>query len=154
MDRDFLIELFAGFGPVTVRRMFSGYGVSADGITFSLVLRGAVYLRADENSIPRFEAEGSKPFQYEAKGKIRMIGSYWQLPERLYDDPDDVTDWARTAFAAAERVALAKRSKAKRVKKVAVKKAAVKTAKKSVKKAPSQVGKKTRTAAKKRKTSS
>jgi len=36
MDRDFLIDLFADFGPVTIRRMFSGYGISADGINFAL----------------------------------------------------------------------------------------------------------------------
>ncbi|CAN5333511.1 TfoX/Sxy family protein [soil metagenome] len=116
MDRDFLSELFAGFGPVTIRRMFSGYGVSADGINFSLVLRGAVYLRADDATIGRFESEGSKPFQYEMKGKLRMIRSYWQLPERLYDDPDEMAEWARGAFAAAERAALAKRSKVKKAK--------------------------------------
>jgi DNA transformation protein len=126
MDRDFLTELFAGFGPVTIRRMFSGYGVSADGINFALVLRGAIYLRADAQSIPRFEAEGSKPFSYEAQGKVRVVGSYWQLPERLYDDPDEVTEWARAAHAAAGRAALAKRNKVKRPKKaVAKKKSAV-----------------------------
>jgi DNA transformation protein len=130
MDRDFLAELFAGFGPVTIRRMFSGYGVSADGINFALVLRGAIYLRADTQSIPRFEAEGSKPFSYEAQGKVRMIGSYWQLPERLYDDPDEVTEWARAAHAAAGRAALAKRNKVKRPKKAVAKKVVKKTAKK------------------------
>jgi DNA transformation protein and related proteins len=131
MDRDFLSELFAGFGQVTIRRMFSGYGVSADGINFSLVLRGAIYLRADEQTIPRFESEGSKCFQYEARGKIRMIASYWQLPERLYDDPDEITEWARAAYAAAGRAALKKRV---RVKKVAKKKVAKKAAKKIAKK--------------------
>lgn len=125
MDRDFLIDLFAGFGPVAIRRMFSGFGVSADGINFALVLRGAIYLRADEQTVPRFEAEGSKPFQYEMQGKLRMIASYWQLPERLYDDPNEVTEWARAAYAAAERAALKKRSKKKPVKK-AVKKIAAK----------------------------
>jgi DNA transformation protein len=132
MDRDFLSELFAGFGPVTIRRMFSGYGISADGINFSLVLRGAVYLRADDQTIPRFESEGSKPFQYEAQGKVRMIGSYWQLPERLYDDPDEVTEWARAAYVAAERAALAKRAR-KRVVKKAAKKAVKKATKKVAK---------------------
>lgn len=130
MDRDFLIELFAGFGPVAIRRMFSGFGISADGINFSLVLRGAIYLRADEQTVPRFEAEGSKPFQYEMQGKLRMIASYWQLPERLYDDPDEVTEWAKAAYAAAERAALKKRSKKKPVKKKIAKK---KSAKKAVK---------------------
>jgi DNA transformation protein len=46
---------------------------------------------------------------------VRTIGSYWQLPERLYDEPDEVTAWARAAHAAAGRAALAKRSKVKRV---------------------------------------
>ena len=40
MDRDFLIDLFADFGPVTIRRMFSGFGISADGTNFALALRG------------------------------------------------------------------------------------------------------------------
>ena len=32
MDREFLIDLFADFGPVAIRKMFSGYGIPADGI--------------------------------------------------------------------------------------------------------------------------
>lgn len=131
MDRDFLIELFAGFGPVAIRRMFSGYGVSADAVNFALVLRGAIYLRADENSIPRFEAEGCGPFSYEMKGKVRTIGSYWRLPERLYDEPDEVTEWARTAHVAAERAALVKRS---RMRKVTVKKVGKKSSSTATKK--------------------
>jgi hypothetical protein len=69
MDRDYLIDLFVDFGPVTVRRMFSGFGISADGTNFALALRGGLYLRADEQTVARFEAEGSKPFQYQTKAK-------------------------------------------------------------------------------------
>ena len=105
MDRDFLIDLFASFGPVTIRRMFSGFGISADGINFAMVLRGGLYFRADEQSIPRFEAEGLKPFQYQTRLKQVTVGSYWQLPERLYDDPDELAGWARDALAAAKRAA-------------------------------------------------
>ena len=47
MDRDFLIDLFSDFGPVTIRRMFSGFGISADGINFALALRSGLYFRAD-----------------------------------------------------------------------------------------------------------
>ena len=81
MDRDFLIELFAGFGPVTIRRMFSGFGISADGTNFALALRGGLYLRADEHNIPQFEAEGSGPFQYQQRktAKTVTVNSYWQI---------------------------------------------------------------------------
>ena len=126
MDRDFLIELFADFGPVTIRRMFSGFGISADGTNFALALRGGVYLRADEQTIPRFEMEGSIPFQYQTRARIVTVNSYWQLPARLYDDPEELTDWARAALAAAQRAALRKRPRER--------KKASKKAKKAVKK--------------------
>src|SRR3977135_4296754 len=128
MDRDFLIDLFADFGPVTIRRMFSGFGISADGTNFALALRGGLYLRADDQTIPRFEAAGSKPFQYQTRAKTVTVGSYWQLPERLYDDPEELTGWARAALAAAQRAALGKgrEGKKKTVEKIAKKKKASK----------------------------
>jgi DNA transformation protein len=116
MDRDFLIDLFAAFGPVTIRRMFSGFGISVDGVTFALALREAIYLRADASDIPRFEAERSAPFQYQTRVRTVTVGSYWRLPERLYDDPDELAQWARAALAAAQRAALSKATKAKRSK--------------------------------------
>jgi len=106
MDRDYLAEMFADFGPVTIRRMFSGFGISADGINFALALRGGLYLRADSQTIPRFEAERARPFQYQTKARTVTVNSYWQLPERLYDDPQEFGDWARAALAAAHRAAL------------------------------------------------
>ncbi|MEA2912599.1 MAG: transformation protein [Bradyrhizobium sp.] len=121
MDRDFLIDLFSDFGPVTIRRMFSGFGISADGTNFALALRGGLYFRADGETIPRFEAEGSQPFQYQTRTKTVTVGSYWQLPARLYDDPEELTVWARAALAAAQRAALAKGKKGKRAAKKAVK---------------------------------
>src|SRR5579871_4808319 len=116
MDRDFLTDLFADFGPVTIRRMFSGYGISADGINFALALRAGVYFRADEATIPRFEAEGSKPFQYQQRStaKVVTVNSYWELPARLFDDSEELTIWARAALAAAQRAALSKRSRTRK----------------------------------------
>lgn len=135
MDRDFLQELFSEFGPVTLRRMFSGYGVSVEGTNFALVLRGSIYFRVDDQNRPQFEEEGSKPFQYDARGKVVTIGSYWQLPDRLYDDPEDLAQWARGSLAAAERAAASKRARRPRAKpRKTGGTAAKKTVKKAVKK--------------------
>jgi DNA transformation protein and related proteins len=124
MDRDFLIDLFADFGPVTIRRMFSGHGISADGINFALALRAGLYFRADETTIPQFEAEGSKPFQYQTRAKTVTVNSYWQLPARLFDDSEDLSVWARAALAAAQRAALKKRPRARKAAKAVTNKAA------------------------------
>src|SRR3954452_11443701 len=132
MDRDFLIDLFADFGPVTIRRMFSGFGISADGVNFALSLRSGLYFRADEATIPQFEAEGSKPFSYQTRAKTVTVNSYWELPARLFDDSDELAGWARAALAAAQRAALRKRPKARK----AAKKASTKAAKKVAAKKP------------------
>jgi DNA transformation protein len=133
VDRDFLIDLFADFGPVTIRKMFSGYGISADGINFALALRAGLFFRADEQTIPQFEAEGSKPFQYQTSTKTVTVNSYWELPARLFDDSEELSAWARVALAAAQRAALRKRPKARKAAKKA--KVVTKAKKKAAKKA-------------------
>lgn len=147
MDRDFLIDLFASFGPVTIRRMFSGFGVSVDGVTFALALRDGLFLRADASTIPKLEAEGSAPFQYQTRAKTVTVASYWRLPERLYDDADEFADWARAALAAAQRAALAKATKKPRRKppaKTSAQKTVTKTAKKTTKKPASKTVRKSK----------
>jgi DNA transformation protein len=122
MDRDFLIDLFSDFGPVTIRPMFSGFGISAEGINFAMALRSGLYFRADDQTIPQFEAEGSKPFQYQTRAKTVTVGSYWQLPARLFDEPEELTGWAKAALAAAHRAAVRKRPQARGPGKKAAKK--------------------------------
>jgi DNA transformation protein and related proteins len=118
LDPDFIRDLFASFGPVTVRRMFSGAGIFSDGLMFGLILRDVIYLKADESTIAGFEREGCAPFTY-TRGKQSGRPSehalpYWRVPERLYDDPDELALWARRAFAAAERKRFAARANSKR----------------------------------------
>jgi DNA transformation protein and related proteins len=139
MDRDFLSDLFTHFGPVTIRRMFSGFGISVDGVNFALALRAGLYFRADEQNIPQFEAEGSGPFQYQQRktGKTVTVNSYWQLPARLFDDSEQLAIWARGALSAAQRAVLKKRKRVKKAESPA-KKAAKK--KKAVKKRNRRVG--------------
>jgi len=94
VDAEFINDLFAPFGPVTVRRMFGSAGIYREGLMFALVFDGAIFLKVDDASIRDFEREGSRPFVYtraKSPGKIgRASLSYWRLPERLYDDPEEL----------------------------------------------------------------
>ena len=118
LDPEFLRDLFAQFRPVTIRRMFSGAGLFAEGVMFGLVVRDVIYFKVDETSIADFEREASQPFTY-TRGKNTGRASsatlaYWRLPERLYDDPDELAVWAGRALAIAERKKFAPRQRAKR----------------------------------------
>jgi DNA transformation protein and related proteins len=117
MDQDAIAEMFSAYGQIQSKRMFSGFGLYSEGVCFCLVLRGGeFYFKVDETSAPRFEAEGCKPFSYSQRrsGKVVTVNSFWQMPERLYDDPDELADWTRQAVAVALRLQLAKSSRKKK----------------------------------------
>ncbi len=111
MDPDFIQELFAAFGPVSVRRLFGGAGIYADGVLIGAVFRDEVYLKADAETAPRFEAEGCGTFEYATRTGTRAITSFRKLPERLYDDADELADWARQALGVVRRKAAAKQKR-------------------------------------------
>ena len=109
MDPEFIRDLFAQFRPVTVRRMFSGAGIFADGLMFGLVVDGAIHLKVDETNIADFEREGSRPFTY-TRGKSSGETTRHAL-HRIGDCRNGFTTtpmessrlWAERAFAVAER---------------------------------------------------
>jgi DNA transformation protein len=100
--REFVEELLAAFGPVRIKPMFGGAGVYADGINFGLIAGDTLYLKVDDGNRAAFEAEGMSPFVYQGRDKPVTM-SYWQVPDRLLDDAEDMADWAHAALAAAQR---------------------------------------------------
>jgi DNA transformation protein and related proteins len=100
---NFVKDQMAPLGPIVSRRMFSGAGLYYDGVIFALILREALYFKVDEGNRAAYVAEGLSPFSYQVKGRTVEIGSYRRVPERLFDDADEMVDWARAALAAGRR---------------------------------------------------
>ena len=106
----YLEELLSAFGPISIRNMFSGAGVYADGVMFAILVDDTLYLKADQAFSPDFAAEGKGPFTYRPKDRAPVAMSYWEVPDRLLDDAEELAVWARRAHA----IALAAKSKASR----------------------------------------
>jgi DNA transformation protein len=102
---DDIQDMFCEFGPVSVRRMFGGAGIYSDGIMFGLVADDVIYLKADATTVPDYEREGLPPFTYTTGKDRRTEMSYRRMPDRLYDDPEELVHWAQNALAAAKRSA-------------------------------------------------
>jgi len=100
MDRARIEELFAPFAAVSVKRMFGGHGVYADGLFFAIEAGGEIYLKADRHSAARFQEAGSRPFVYQGKDRPITV-SYWSLP--ALEDTDELVRWATFAVEAARR---------------------------------------------------
>ena len=102
---EFLREQLAPLGGLTIRRMFGKTGVFCDGGMFGMVTENTLYFRVDDHNRETFkEARSFPPLNYEKKGCTIDL-SFWRVPERLFDEPDELVAWARAALAAAHRVA-------------------------------------------------
>jgi DNA transformation protein len=110
----FVKELFAGMGPVQIKRLFGGAGIYADGVMFGLLGSDTIHIKANDDAMKAaLRAEGSGPFVWTPqngprKGEKIDLG-YWRLPEAALDDPDEAVKWGRRALALAKSKAAAKK---------------------------------------------
>ncbi len=103
-------DLFAGIGPVEVRRIFGGAGVYRGDACFALLVDGAILMRADEALGADYAAAGSDQWVYDGGRRGPVAMPYWRLPEAAADDPDEAAAWARRSLVPAEKAAADKRA--------------------------------------------
>ncbi|CAM8670450.1 TfoX Regulator of competence-specific genes [Comamonadaceae bacterium] len=127
---DYCCDLLSTQGRCVAKRMFGGWGISVEGLTFAIIadLGGGdkLWLKADEVCRSRFEAAGCERFVYVGKSKTASMG-YYTAPEEAMDSHDAMLPWARLSLECAIRANAAKAT----VKRAGPKKLAEKAAQKS-----------------------
>jgi DNA transformation protein len=112
---NYLIDLLAPWGEVKAKGMFGGWGLYRKGRIFCIVVDDTPYFKVDDSNRADYEAAGSEPFSYMARGDRRVLMSYWQVPGDILDDQDTLQEWAEKAYRAAlASKAQPKKRKAKR----------------------------------------
>lgn len=100
---DYIEDVFAGVGKVTVRRMFGGQGVYAGDVMFALGHDDTLYVKTDDDMQNELAALGSAPFMFQMPSKPQPTTTgYWRLPDTALDDPDEATVWGKRALAVAQ----------------------------------------------------
>jgi len=108
-------DLFREFGPIRLKRFFGGEGICRDDIMIGMVFGETIYFKTNEDTRKAFVAEKTKPFSFKKHTTGETIVTGWYaLPDRLYDDPDELAQWARAAYevAASSPTGVRKRKKA------------------------------------------
>ena len=126
----YCVELLEPLGAVRVKRMFGGHGLYVDDLFIAIVSDEQLYLKADEQSLPAFDAAGSVPFCFNKQGETIQT-HYRRAPEEAMESPVLMRPWARLALEAALRkrtaVKPAGKQSATTTKKKMTKKTAAKT---------------------------
>jgi DNA transformation protein len=98
--REHCVELLAPLGRVRWRRMFGGVGIYVDDLFIAIIAAERLYLKADPQARPRFEAAGCEPFVYSARTGTVSLG-YWSAPPEAMESPALMEPWGHLAMQAA-----------------------------------------------------
>jgi DNA transformation protein len=89
--------------------MFGGVGIYAEDVFFALVDDDTLYFKVDDSTRPGFEDRGMKAFRpYGEDGEVMQ---YYEVPEELLEDPEELRAWVAAAIGVARR---ARRGRARR----------------------------------------
>ncbi|HEY4124451.1 MAG TPA: TfoX/Sxy family protein [Rhizomicrobium sp.] len=125
MDAHRFDDLFSEFGPIRLRRFFGGEGIVAEDVMIGMVFSDVIYFKTDEETRKAFAAENSKPFSFLKRSTGETIVTTWfALPDRLYDDPEELAQWARAALDVARKAPAEKKKRKAAVRKPIKKKKA------------------------------
>ena len=109
-------DLFAEFGPIQIRRFFGGEGIYAGDIMIGMVFDDMIYFTTDTATRTAFLAESCKPFTFLKRSTGETVETHWySAPDRLYDDPEELAQWARLALGVASTSETTRKKQAKRV---------------------------------------
>ena len=101
---DYSCELLQSAGPCVAKRMFGGWGISVDGLTIAILANlgggDTLWLKANADTRPIFEAAGCQRFSYDAAGTVRGL-NYYSAPADAMESPALMQPWARLALEAA-----------------------------------------------------
>ena len=98
--RQFVEEQLGRVVPVRTRRMFGGVGIYSGDLFFALIDDDVLYLKADGENRPDFEAAGMQPFRPLEDERPMQ---YFELPGGLLEDVERLEPWVKKALAAAAR---------------------------------------------------
>jgi DNA transformation protein len=99
--RTYLLEQMGQVRPVSSRPMFGGLCIFAEGRAFAVADDDVLYFKVDDSNRPDFVAAGKGPFL--PFGDPAKPMQYYELPEEVLEDPDQLALWMAKAIAVAAR---------------------------------------------------
>lgn len=104
---EYIKELLNGFPEYTTKKYFGGVAFRSsyfgEDKQFAVVLADTLYFVVDDQTRPKYEELGLKPFSYDKQDKTVIVKKWYTAPEALFEDEEMMQSWAMDALEAAVR---------------------------------------------------
>ena len=92
--RDIVLDQLRSLEGVSCRAMFGGYGLYLGADFFGILYDGRLYFKTDESTREAYRDRGMGLF---APGGNQVLKSYYEVPEEIVEDDEELSSWAREA---------------------------------------------------------
>ena len=94
---EYILELLEPIGPIRTGRFFGGVGISKDSLQFAMIMGNSLYFAVDDDTRRKYEQAGMQPFSYMTKKGRVQVRKYFELPEDVLTDPEQLRLWTQEA---------------------------------------------------------
>jgi DNA transformation protein and related proteins len=97
----YILDSLKRVGSVKTGRFFGGIGFSCNSLQFAMMMEERLYFVVDDNTRKIYEAVGMQAFSYATKKGRIQVRRYFEVPEEVLDNPEQLEHWAKEAISIA-----------------------------------------------------
>jgi len=91
---EYVVDQVSSLGEVTVKAMFSSWGLYLDGRFFAIANDGVLYLKTDSETAVKYRELGMEPF---SPSQDQVLKNYLEVPADILDDRERLMVWVEEA---------------------------------------------------------
>ncbi len=110
-----ILEQLETIGSIRASRFFGGVGLSFDSVQFAMMMGDSLYFVVDEATREKYDHAGMPPFSYSTKNGLVKVRRYYEVPEDILADPEQLVTWTKEAIQIARATKKPKRIQKKTV---------------------------------------
>lgn len=107
----FLEDCLLSDSSFSKKSMFWWYAIYKNKKVFSIFIDDIIYFKVWENNRKYFEKYNSKPFSYMKKNWKIWVMSYWELPEDILENREELYIWIERSLEVENKTVSKKKSK-------------------------------------------
>ncbi|MEQ1635194.1 MAG: TfoX/Sxy family protein [Methylococcales bacterium] len=95
---DYVLEFLEPLFPVSIARFFGGAGIYCGSVQFAMIMHNTLYFVVNDESREKYQQAGMQPFSYMTKKGQVKVRKYFELPEEVLNDPEQLQLWANESL--------------------------------------------------------
>ena len=97
----YIQECFIPLGELKEGKFFGGFAFKSGSKQFAMIMGNTLYFCVNDLTRAKYEALGMEPFSYTTKKGLVKVKKYYAAPEDLFEDHEQLIEWANEAIASA-----------------------------------------------------